>query len=38
MVHIEGRLTEEYKAALVASMCGPEASDLELFDACIKTP
>ena len=32
MVHIEGRLTEEYKAALIASMCGPEASDLGLFN------
>ena len=34
-VHIEGPITQEYKAALVTSMCGPEPSDLELFDGVL---
>lgn len=31
-VHIEGPISEQYKLPLLASMCGPEPSDQELFD------
>lgn len=32
-VHIEGPISGQYKASLLASMCGPGPSDQELFDA-----
>lgn len=34
-VYIEGPVTEKYKAPLIASMCGPEPSDQDLFDAVL---
>ncbi len=31
-VHVEGPISQQYKATLIASMCGPEPSDEDLFD------